>query len=99
MRQLRQPRLQTLSCRDLERFESRRERRVPLAQLRAELQKPCESVRTLEGRPSFSAQILHFIGDLLGRDALLERLARFRREWRVGERARQSCEQPVTMNR
>ena len=55
-------------------------------------------LRPLEARAPFAAQIRHFLRDVLRRDTLLQSLAGFGCEARVGKRTRQSGEQPVTVD-
>ncbi len=74
-------------------------RRIPLAQLRAELEQPGQPVRTLEVRSSFPTQVRGLLFQVLRGEALAESITRRSGERRVRKCARQPNEQPVSMNR
>src|SRR5438093_476517 len=98
MREFRQPRFESLVRGLLDLMQVFGQLRIRFTQLRTELQQPCEAVRPLEARSSFCAKIGGFLRDVLGCKTLLQRIVRARRERRIGERARESRQQPMPVN-
>jgi len=69
-----------------------------LPKFRGEFQKPCETVRPLEGGTVCALQIGNFAGDILGGEAARELGTRLKREGRGGYHAQQAHQQPMAVN-
>ena len=71
---------------------------VPFAQLSAQLQQPCKSVRAFETGAALPPEIRRFLFQILRGQALNQRFARGFCEGRIRERTHQPDEQPMPVH-